>query len=198
MLTVRALTRLHISVSFDLKEGECITLQGPSGVGKSLLLRAIADLDPNEGTVKLDGILREAVPAPLWRKQVTYVAAEPGWWADTVQEHFTRWDHALSLVERLGLPPSCGTWQIQRLSSGEKQRLGLVRALMLRSRVLLLDEPTSALDATSTATVESIIAERISSGTSAIWSTHDSSQAQRVGSRLFVMSSGGRIEEHQL
>ena len=48
MLMVRALTRLHISVSFELKEGECIALQGPSGVGKSLLLRSIADLDPNE------------------------------------------------------------------------------------------------------------------------------------------------------
>src|SRR5215471_9706956 len=78
MLTVSALTRLHISVSFELNDGECIALQGPSGVGKSLLLRAIADLDPNEGAVKLDGTLREAVPAPLWRKQVTYVAAEPG------------------------------------------------------------------------------------------------------------------------
>jgi putative ABC transport system ATP-binding protein len=198
MLTVSTLTRLHISVSFELNDGECITLQGPSGVGKSLLLRAIADLDPNEGTIKLDGTLREAMPAPLWRKLVTYLAAEPGWWADTVQEHFTSWNDAVPLVQRLGLPPSCGTWQIRRLSSGERQRLGLVRALMLRSRVLLLDEPTSALDATSTATVESIIAERISSGTGVIWSTHDRSQAHRVGSRLFVMSSGGRIEENQL
>ena len=143
MLTVQGLSRLHISVSFDLKDGECVALQGPSGVGKSLLLRAIADLDPNEGTVKLDGTLREAVPAPRWRGQVTYVAAEPGWWADTVREHFTPWDQAMPLVERLGLPPDCGTWNIPRLSTGEKQRLGLVRALMLHSRVLLLDEPTS-------------------------------------------------------
>jgi phosphate-transporting ATPase len=198
MLTVSALTRLHISVSFELKDGECVALQGPSGVGKSLLLRAIADLDPNEGTVKLDGTLREAVPAPLWRKQVTYLAAEPGWWADTVQEHFTAWDDATPLVTQLGLPPGCGTWPIQRLSTGEKQRLGLARAMMLRSRVLLLDEPTSALDATSTAIVESIVAERVSSGTGVIWSTHDSAQAHRVGSRLFAMSADGHIEEHQL
>lgn len=198
MLTVSALKRLHICVSFELKSGECIALQGPSGVGKSLLLRAIADLDPNEGVIKLDGTLREALPAPLWRKQVTYLAAEPGWWADTVQEHFTAWDDAMPLVARLGLPPSCGTWPIQRLSTGEKQRLGLARALMLRSRVLLLDEPTSALDATSTAIVESIVAERISTGTSVIWSTHDSAQAHRVGSRLFVMREGGSIEEHRL
>ena len=197
MLTVIALTRLHISASFELKDGECIALQGPSGVGKSLLLRSIADLDPNEGTVKLDGMLREAMPAPLWRKQVTYLATEPGWWADTVEEHFSRWDYAIPLVGRLGLPPSCGTWPIQRLSTGERQRLGLARALMLRSRVLLLDEPTSALDSNSTANVESVIAECMSNGTSVVWSTHDSAQAHRVGSRLFVMSSGGRIEEHQ-
>ena len=199
MLTVSALTRLHISVSFELNDGECIALQGPSGVGKSLLLRAIADLDPNEGAIKLDGTLRDAVPAPLWRKQVTYVAAEPGWWADTVQEHFTGWNDAIPMVARLGLPPNCGSWQIQRLSTGERQRLGLARALMLRSRVLLLDEPTSALDATSTVIVEAIVAEHISSGTGVIWSTHDSAQAHRVGSRLLVMGgAGGRIEEHQL
>src|SRR6516165_4711494 len=197
MLTVQALKRLHITVSFDLNDGECVALQGPSGVGKSLLLRAIADLDPNEGTVKLDGMLREAVPAPRWRGQVTYVAAEPGWWGEIVREHFTAWNQA-PLVERLGLPPDCGTWNIRRLSTGEKQRLGLVRALMLRSRVLLLDEPTSALDATSTATVEAIVAERVSAGTGVIWSTHDGAQARRVASRLFVMESGGRSEEHSL
>lgn len=179
MLTVSGLKRLHISVSFDLQDGECVALQGPSGVGKTVLLRSIADLDPNEGTVKLDGALREAMPAPAWRKQVTYLAAEPGWWCDTVQEHFTGWDDAVPLVARLGLPDDCGPWPIQRLSSGERQRLGLARALMLRSRVLLLDEPTSALDATSAAAVESLIAERISNGTSVIWSTHDNAQAPR-------------------
>jgi putative ABC transport system ATP-binding protein len=195
MLTVDTLKRLHISASFELADGECIALQGPSGVGKSLLLRAIADLDPNEGSIKLDGMPRESVPAPVWRKKVTYVAAEPGWWADTVQEHFIAWDEALTLAEKLGLPPSCGTWPVGRLSTGEKQRLGLVRALLLQSRVLLLDEPTSALDPASTASVESIVAERVSTGTSVLWSTHNSAQARRVGSRLFMMS-GGRIEEH--
>jgi phosphate-transporting ATPase len=197
MLTVGTLKRLHVSVSFELADGECIALQGPSGVGKSLLLRAIADLDPNEGSINLDGTPREAMPAPVWRTKVTYVAAEPGWWADTVQEHFIAWDKALTLAERLGLPSGCGTWPIRRLSTGEKQRLGIVRALLLNSRVLLLDEPTSALDPASTASVEAIVAERVSAGTSVLWSTHDSAQARRVGSRLFMMSSG-RIEEHLL
>lgn len=197
MLTVSGLKRLHICVSFDLQDGECVALQGPSGVGKTLLLRAIADLDPSEGTVKLDGTLREAMPAPAWRKRVTYLAAEPGWWSDTVQEHFTSWDDALPLVKSLGLPDDCGPWPIQRLSTGERQRLGLVRALILRSRVLLLDEPTSALDSASAASVESLIAERLSNGTSVLWSTHDNAQARRVSSRIFAMKSDGRIEESQ-
>lgn len=183
----------HLSF-IELTDGECIALQGPSGVGKSLLLRAIAD-DPNESSVKLDGISRDSMPAPVWRKQVTYVAAEPGWWADTVQEHFTAWSPAVALAEQLGLPSNCGSWPVRRLSTGEMQRLGLVRALLLRSRVLLLDEPTSALDAASTASVEAIVAERVSTGTSVVWSTHNTAQARRVGSRLFMMASGGHIEE---
>ena len=197
MLAVSALRRLHICVSFELPDGQCVALQGRSGVGKTLLLRAIADLDPNEGAVKLDGTAREAMPAPLWRKRVTYLAAEPGWWADVVQDHFSGWDDALPLVTRLGLPCSCGPWPVQRLSTGEKQRLALVRALMLRSRVLLLDEPTSALDPASTAAVESLIAERISDGTSVIWSTHDTAQARRVASRILVMSADGGIQENR-
>ncbi|MGY3510645.1 ABC transporter ATP-binding protein [Bradyrhizobium lupini] len=195
MLTVSRLKRLHISVSFDLQDGECVALQGPSGVGKTLLLRSIADLDPNEGAVKLDGTPRESMPAPTWRKRVTYLAAEPGWWSDIVQEHFTAWDDALPLVMRLGLPEDCGPWPVQRLSTGERQRLGLVRGLMLRSRVLLLDEPTSALDSASAAAVEALIAERVADGTSVIWSTHDDAQARRVGSRIFAMSPDGGIKE---
>ncbi|RQH09456.1 ATP-binding cassette domain-containing protein [Bradyrhizobium sp. RP6] len=195
MLTVSGLKRLHIFVSFDLQDGECVALQGPSGVGKTLLLRSIADLDPNEGTVRLDGTLREAMPAPAWRKRVTYLAAEPGWWSDTVQEHFTAWGDALPLVARLGLPDDCGAWSIQRLSTGERLRLGLARALMLRSRVLLLDEPTSALDPAAAAAVEGVIAERISDGASVLWSTHDDAQARRVGSRILAMRPDGSIEE---
>jgi phosphate-transporting ATPase len=195
MLTVSGLRRLHICVSFDVRGGECVALQGPSGAGKTLLLRALADLDPNEGAVELDGQLKETMPAPAWRRQVTYVAAEPGWWSDTVREHFTSWDDALPLVERLRLPHDCGSWPIQRLSTGERQRLGLVRALVLQSRVLLLDEPTSALDTVAAAAVESVIADRLSQGTSVIWTTHDDAQARRVGARILRMNAGGGIEQ---
>jgi putative ABC transport system ATP-binding protein len=194
VLSVQALTRLHITASFELNAGDCVALQGPSGVGKTLLLRAIADLDPNEGTVTLNGVFRERMPAPLWRMQVTYVAAEPGWWADTVRQHFEQWEDAVPVVAELGLPRDCGAWSIGRLSTGERQRLGLVRALMLESRVLLLDEPTSGLDAAATAAVETIIRRRLAKGTCVIWTTHDPTQAKRVASRLFIMNDG-HIEE---
>src|ERR1700693_6240808 len=72
----------------NLGIGACAAITGPSGSGKSLFLRMIADLDPNEGEVWLNERERAAMPAPEWRRQVTYVSAESGWWADTVIEHF--------------------------------------------------------------------------------------------------------------
>src|ERR1700682_1757736 len=72
----------------NLGTGACAAITGPSGSGKSLFLRMIADLDPNEGQVGLNGAERASSPAPQWRKRATYVAAESGWWADKVIEHF--------------------------------------------------------------------------------------------------------------
>ena len=190
LLAVENLRRLGVTASFTLRDGECMAVRGPSGSGKTVLLRAIADLDPNDGTVRLDGILRESVPAPLWRRWITYVAAEPGWWADRVAEHFADWPETAPLVAELGLPAGVADWSVQRLSTGERQRLGLARALALNSRVLLLDEPTSGLDPDSVRAVEAVIAARRAAGTSLLWVTHDASQARRVASRLLVIRDG--------
>ena len=73
------------------------------GGGKSLFLRMIADLDPCQGEVFLDGVERRRMTAPAWRRQVVYNAAEPGWWREAVAEHFPgplmefalRWRRAL-------------------------------------------------------------------------------------------------------
>ena len=193
LLTVENLRRLGVTASFTLRDGECLALQGPSGSGKTLLLRAIADLDPNGGTVRLDGTSREDIPAPLWRRRVTYVAAEPGWWAETVREHFADWPGTAPLVAELGLP-AAADWSVQRLSTGERQRLALARALALNSRVLLLDEPTSGLDPDSVRAVEAVLAARQAAGTSLLWVTHDASQARRVASRFLALRDG-RAEE---
>ena len=191
MLEVRRLSRPGLEVeAFTLAGGECVAVRGPSGSGKSLFLRAIADLDPNDGEMLLDGEAREAMPAPRWRRWVTYVAAEPGWWADTVGAHFADWPAAEPLVEALLLPADCHGWPILRLSTGEKQRLGLVRALVQAPRVLLLDEPTGALDPDAAAAVERLLAGRFESGASALWVTHDEAQTRRVATRCFAVDAG--------
>jgi putative ABC transport system ATP-binding protein len=192
MLSVRSLRRPGlVSASFDLADGECIAVQGRSGSGKTLLLRAIADLDPSDGDVTLDGVSRDEMFAPLWRRRVTYVSTVPGWWADTVGTHFHEWSAALSLIEELGFPADCRTWPVQRLSTGERQRLGVIRALMLRPRVLLLDEPTSGLDVATTAVVENLVVLQLKTGASCVWVSHDESQAKRVAHRRLVFEEDG-------
>src|SRR6267154_2965790 len=88
--------------SLSLSAGECVAVQGPSGAGKTLLLRAIADLDPNHGAVTLDDRDRSTIAAPLWRRLVGYVPAEPGWWTETVGEHFLDWQAASPCLHKLG------------------------------------------------------------------------------------------------
>lgn len=191
MLSVQDIARPGLGpICFELQDGECIAVRGPSGAGKSLLLRAIADLDPNSGKVMLDGQAREAMPAPQWRRLVAYLPAEPGWWADRVGAHYSNWAEAVPLVEALGLPADCDHWPVLRLSTGERQRLGLVRMLQLAPRVLLLDEPTSGLDDESSDRVEHLVQERLAQGAGALWVTHDQAQARRLAKRVLVISEG--------
>lgn len=181
-------------VNFRIDAGEAVALCGPSGSGKTLLLRAIADLDPATGKVSLDGIDREAMPAPAWRRQVCYLAAEPGWWAERVADHVPDWAAAAPLAERLLLPASIGAAAVARLSTGERQRLALVRAMVGRPRVFLLDEPTSALDDAARAAVEGVLAERRAAGAALLWVTHDTAQAARVAARRLEIAAG-RVRE---
>ncbi len=196
ILQVRDLrTSILLPASFSLSAGEALAVRGPSGAGKTLLLRAVADLDPNEGLVTLDGRDRSTIAGPEWRRLVGYVPAEPGWWADTVGEHFGEWTAALALVKDLGFPEAAKAWPITRLSTGERLRLALVRALMMRPKVLLLDEPTAALDVASVAAVESLIKARIRTGLAVLWVTHDAEQAKRVAHRFLVVEAGQVREE---
>ena len=195
MLRVRGLAFIGVGpVDFDLERGECVALTGPSGSGKTLLLRALADLDPNEGRVTLDGAARERFPAPRWRRLVGYLPVESGWWADLVGDHFPDREAAAELATALGLPAKALDWPVARLSTGERQRLALARALIQAPKVLLLDEPTSGLDGQATERVEALLRVRLAAGTAILLATHDRGQAARMARRLLRLE-GGRVTE---
>lgn len=191
MLKIRALVRPGLEpLDLDLAAGEAVALLGPSGSGKTLLLRAIADLDPNEGHLSLDGEARDAMPAPQWRRQVTYLAAEPGWWSARPADHFADPTAARALLPSLMLDPEMLDRPLAELSTGERQRIALARVLIQAPRVLLLDEPTSVLDRETTRAVEAVLRERLESGAAAIFSTHDEGLADRLASRRLRMKNG--------
>lgn len=97
-------------------------------------------------------------------------------------------------MEALRLPLESRGWTVQRLSTGERQRLALVRALVLHPRVLLLDEPTSGLDSETTKAVEQVIGECLKTGIGVLWVTHDPAQARRMAERCLFLE-GGHVRE---
>ena len=195
MLEIAGLTCRSLSdVSMHVAPSEAVAVSGVSGAGKSVFLRAIADLDPNDGDVRLNGLSRNAMPAPQWRRQVVYVPAESGWWSDRVGDHFENGAAATGLLHRLNLPTVCLDWPVSRLSTGERQRLALVRAMVLAPRVLLLDEPTSGLDPETTLRVEAVLHERLADGAAIIFVSHDPAQTRRFGQRSVQIKDGALIE----
>lgn len=181
--------------SFSLGAGECLGLSGQSGIGKTQLLRAIADLIPHSGSVSLYGVSSDTIPAPQWRSMVGMVPADPCWWYDQVGPHFNREATSKlfsSTLERLGFGPETLGWEVSRLSTGERQRLALVRALVLEPTVLLLDEPTSGLDSYYAGQLESLIKEiRHDRKIAVVWVSHDLMQLARVSTRIVKVERQG-------
>ncbi len=181
---------------FDLSltPGECVTLSGPSGSGKSRLLRAIADLDPHQGEAWCDGTRQQALSAPVWRRRVALLPAESAWWGERVGDHFAQLD--ADTLDLLKLPADAADWQVTRLSSGERQRLALLRVLSIAPEVLLLDEPTANLDQTNIERVEALIARwRREQGTAVFWVSHDPAQRRRVSKRSLRIESRRLVSE---
>jgi ABC-type sulfate/molybdate transport systems ATPase subunit len=187
-LAAGALSPLDLTIA----PGEVVCLSGVSGSGKSRLLRAIADLEPHQGEVQLGETNRDQMAASDWRKRVMMVPAESQWWADHVGEH---WSSAQpEALSALGLPSEAEQWTVARLSSGEKQRLALVRARASAPRALLLDEPTANLDQDSTLTAERWLLEWIKRDQlPVLWVAHDAEQIQRVADRRLRIQDG-RVE----
>jgi ABC-type lipoprotein export system ATPase subunit len=183
-------TALIGPVTLDIAPGECVAVVGRSGTGKSLLMRAIVDLDVNEGSVRLEDLDRDQMPASAWRKLVALVPSESGWWADEVRYNFDDPDAAGPFLPQLGLSDALN-WEVARLSSGERSRLALARALCNAPRALLLNEPTASLDQENTDAVEVLIASQLAGGTALLLVTHDRTQAARLAARTYEMKDGG-------
>jgi ABC-type iron transport system FetAB ATPase subunit len=177
-----------------LAAGEAVAVLGASGSGKSIMLRAIADLDPNDGIVALGTRTRNGMAAPEWRRLVTYLAAESGWWGEKVSSHFDDPAAGQSLFPALKLANDAMNWDVPRLSTGERQRLALARVLTLTPQIMLLDEPTSGLDAETVRAVEAVLQERLEAGAGMLFVTHDEDQARRLARRCLRLSAG-RVTE---
>jgi ABC-type iron transport system FetAB ATPase subunit len=181
-------------VDLIVAAGECIAVSGPSGSGKTLLLRAIADLDPHVGEVYLDDQPARRFHPAQWRRRVGLLPAESQWWYETVGAHFavaeeTSW-------QALGFERAALDWQIARLSTGERQRLALLRLLCNRPAVLLLDEPTAALDPVNVTRVEALLRDyRTQHDAAVLWVSHDPQQIRRVADRHYRIEHGRLVAQ---
>ena len=194
-MRIHNLQTRHIG-PFDLSidAGESVGLSGPSGAGKTLLLRAIADLDPHTGDIFLDNRECRTYDAPGWRCHIALLPAESQWWSDTVGAHFRQLDQ--HWLTALGFEPDVLDWQVARLSTGERQRLALARLLCNQPQVLLLDEPTASLDPENTQRVERLIDEyRQQQQACVIWVSHNAGQLRRVCGRRCRVVNGKLLEE---
>jgi putative ABC transport system ATP-binding protein len=197
LLQINQLRRLMVGpVTLAVDEGDCLCISGPSGSGKSLLLRAIADLDPHAGQAFLQGKPASAIPPDVWRTQVGLLPPESSWWLPRVNSHFR---NGMPVpLDRIGLSASILEQPVARLSSGEKQRLALMRLLSNQPRVLLLDEPTANLDPENTRRVEAVITEyRRARKAAVIWVSHDPEQVARVANRYYELRDGS-LQSHYI
>lgn len=194
---------LHLEV----RCGELVSLQGPTGSGKTLLLRALAGLDPlNEGQILLEGRDFSEWPAPEYRRRVVYLHQDPALFPGTVEENLRapfsfaahedrlryRRGEAIELLTGLGRGAGFLDADAEDLSGGERQITALVRALLVEPTLLLMDEPTAALDPDSTGALESQLRRWIdrSPRSGVLWVTHAADQADRLGDRHLVLREG--------
>jgi len=177
-----------------VEAGECVVISGRSGCGKSTFLKLIADLIPGIGTVTLGRFQREVVPASAWRRKVIYVASDAGWWTSPVAAHMSDLPAARVFMAMLEMREDLLLASPEEISSGERQRLALIRALILKPCFLLLDEPTSALDQTSAGLVEDLLLKAKARGIGLLVASHDTAQISRLADRHIVMSDAGLLE----
>lgn len=188
-------------------------MTGPSGAGKTLLLRALAMLDPLDcGEVRFHGqtLRRDAVPA--FRRQVMYLHQRPVLLGETVADAlrhplslaahrarpFDR-DRIVSWLESWGRDSRFVDKKTADLSGGESQLVALARALQLDPVVLLLDEPTAALDSPTATAVETHLRlwlDDAPNDRAIVWVGHDRNQIARVAHRTLAIEAGRLVLEN--
>jgi len=200
---------LFADISAEIRQPERIAVIGASGQGKSTLLRTLALLEtPDKGAILYKGSSYREYDPRAWRKQICYVAQQavmlPGSVEDNLRTasrlHGDVYDAqaAKSLLEEALLDGLDLTKNASELSGGEKQRVALIRSLLLRPEVLLLDEVTASLDRISGRAVEQLLLRwHREAGGIMIWVTHDLEQAARTSSRIWFMSGSTLLEDRE-
>ncbi|RLD09562.1 MAG: ABC transporter ATP-binding protein [Chlamydiae bacterium] len=180
-------------INLSVNAGECICIYGKSGTGKSLLLRSIADIDPHYGEIFLNDKEQSDFHPCEWRKCVAMLPSENRWWHENVGDHFPKTKN--HLFNKLDFNDDVTKWNVARLSTGESQRLALIRLFSNNPEVLLLDEPTAGLDVKSTALVEEIVNDyMIENNAAVIWVSHDPEQAKRISQKHFLFKDGNIVK----
>lgn len=179
----------------DANPGDCIALSAPSGAGKSVFLKILADLIPNEAQLSLNNQSHQHFSGAQWRKNVIYVAADATWWHEQVCDHFPEPDcPPTELFNAIGLDRDLWNQSVSKLSSGQRQRLALLRAIVRAPAVLLLDEPTANLDQENTLRVEALIQTCLNNNGIVIFSSHNDAQRNRLANRHWQIKDKQVIE----
>ena len=198
-------------INADIEEGEVISIIGPSGTGKSTLLRCINRLEtPTSGTVTVDGVnvCDPSADLPKVRRSMGMVfqsfnlfphkmvvenimVPQQSLLGKSPQEAYAE---AMDQLARVGLADKARQYP-DELSGGQKQRVAIARALAMHPKILLFDEPTSALDPTMVSEVLSAIRDLAGTGLTMLIVTHEMRLARNVSDRVFFMNEGEIYEE---
>lgn len=193
------------AVSFVVRAGECLSITGPSGSGKSALLRLLNRFDdPIRGEIYFRGNPLQSYDPLELRRRIALVLQNPVMFHGTVRENLLRrpGDEQLSdailvqALEEVGLDRAFLNRNAMELSGGEKQRISMARSLLGGPEILLLDEPTSALDSRSLHLVAGLITQlnRIR-GLTVIVVTHQADLIHRLGGRVLFLERGQIVRE---